>query len=159
MEEHYTGCQHSTTFVLNDWPYACFYFCSHLLRFDWEIHCRLCGIALKTKPFSAFCVYPLTFFVTAWPKCNSLIQNSEWNLWKFTRKLSNCEAPSLTNFLVDTLNKIITHYRWLTTLLIMNILFAHFWTFYTNVLQVPCSLHLNCKPCTIHNGFLQHSCF
>jgi hypothetical protein len=43
-------------------------------------------------------------------------------LWKFTRKFWNCEVPSSTNSLVNTFNKIITNYRWLTTsLFIVNI--------------------------------------
>jgi hypothetical protein len=65
------------------------------------------NILFLCLPFSAFCVHPWAFFwnstcvklVTAWPNCDNLIQNSEWNLQKF-----------------------ITHYRWLTTLLfIINI--------------------------------------
>jgi hypothetical protein len=82
-------------------------------------------------------------------------------LWKFTRKFWNCEAPSFTIFLVHTLNKIITHYRWPTTsLIIMNIcLSAHLWKFWTTVLQFLHSLDFGHKPLLIHDGFPKHSCF
>jgi hypothetical protein len=66
-------------------------------------------------------------------------------VWKFTQKFRNCEASSFTNFLVNTLNKIITHYRWSTTsLFIVNICLPT-WTFYTIVLQFFHSLHFGCK--------------
>jgi hypothetical protein len=63
--------------------------------------------------------------------------------------------------LANTLNKTITHYRQLadTSLFIMNICFAHLWTFYTIVLQFLHSSHFGHKPCIIHDGFLKHSCF
>jgi hypothetical protein len=61
--------------------------------------------------------------VIALPNYDDLVENSAWNLWKFARILSNCEAPpSFTHFLVNILNKIISHYRWLaTSLFIVNI--------------------------------------
>jgi hypothetical protein len=50
--------------------------------------------------------------VITYPNCDNLIQNNEWNLWKFTRKFWNCEAPPFTDFLVSTVSKINTRYRW-----------------------------------------------
>jgi hypothetical protein len=68
---------------------------------------------------------------------------------------------SFTSCLISILNKIITHYRWPTTsLFIMSICSpAHLWTFYNIVLQFLHTLHFGHKLCTVHNGFLQHSCF
>jgi hypothetical protein len=96
-----------------------------LLQCDWEIHRHVCGIVKKkSKPklFSAFCAHPWAFSEPFLRKtCNNLawdniIENSTWNLWKFTRKFCNYEALSLI------LNKITTHYRWPTTsLFIVNI--------------------------------------
>jgi hypothetical protein len=43
--------------------------------------------------------------------CDNRAQYSAWNFWKFTWNFWNCEAPSFTNFVVNILNKIITHYR------------------------------------------------
>jgi hypothetical protein len=84
---------------------------------DWEIHRHLCCIALKKsklKRFSAFCSHPWAFLelVIAQPNCDTLVENTASNLWNLTWKFLNCEAQSLINFLVNTLNKIITHYRW-----------------------------------------------
>jgi hypothetical protein len=63
-------------------------------------------------------------------------------------KVLNCEVLSFTNFLVNTLNKIITHYRWPTTsLFIMNIcspMFEHSTPGLSNAVPViyfPGALH------------------
>jgi hypothetical protein len=79
-----------------------------LVRWNWEIHSHLCGIALKNlkpKPFSAFRAHPLAFSEPALRKTcdsNSITDNfvvmSEWKLRKFKRKFWNCEAPSFTFF-------------------------------------------------------------
>jgi hypothetical protein len=96
----------------------------HLLQCDWEIHCHLSSIVLKgsqAKPFSAFCAHLWAFLEPILHRtcdslaCENFIKNSDRNLWKFTRKFWNCEAPTFTNFLVNTLIKIMTHYRWPTT--------------------------------------------
>jgi hypothetical protein len=51
----------------------------------------------------------------AYPNCDNLVENSAWNLWKFIWKFWNCKALSFTNFLVNTLDKIVTPYRWSAT--------------------------------------------
>jgi hypothetical protein len=63
-----------------------------------------------------------TTLVIAYPNCDNVVENSAWNLWKFqTKEFWNCKGLSFTNVLVNTSNKIITYYRWLTILLfIMN---------------------------------------
>jgi hypothetical protein len=71
-------------------------------------------------------------------------------LQKFPRKFWNCEAPSLTNFLVNTLNEHNRHS-------LQKHLFAHLWTFYAIVLQPIHSLHFGYIPLIIHDGFPQHS--
>jgi hypothetical protein len=83
-------------------------------------------------------------------------------LWKFTRTFWNCEAPSFTNFLISTLNKIITHYRWPTTsLFIVNICSPSICERSTLfVLQFIHSLRFSRKPPRIiHDEFPQHSWF
>jgi hypothetical protein len=130
---------------------------------DWEIHHHLCGAAVnksKPKQFSAFCARPWAFsepilrrLARAYPNYDDLVENSTWNLWKFTRKFWNCVASSFTIIFVKTLDKIITHYRWPTTsLFIVNICSpTHLWTFCITVLQFLHSSHFGRKP--------QHSCF
>jgi hypothetical protein len=98
-----------------------------VLRCDWEIHRHLCGIAVKkvkAESHSLCFVRTREHFrnssysqlVIAYPKCDNIVENSAWNLRKFTRKFWNCEAPSFA------LNKITTRYKWPTTsLFIMNI--------------------------------------
>jgi hypothetical protein len=68
--------------------------------------------------------------------CNNLIGNSAWNLWKFMWKFWNCEAPSFTDFFINTLNKI-THSLQMADhfTLLCEYLFTHLWIFYTIVLQ------------------------
>jgi hypothetical protein len=128
---------------------------------DWEIHRHLCDITLRSQSWSNSLCFMRTlehFWRTHLAQnCGNLVENSAWNLWKFTRKFWNCEASSFTNFLVNTLNKIINQYRWLTTsLFIVNIcLPTHLWTFYTTVLQFLHSLHFGCKPLIIHDEFSQ----
>jgi hypothetical protein len=95
-----------------------------LLRSDWEIHRDLFSTALKShsRSHSLHFVHTRDNFrkqsyaklVIAKTNCDNLVEKSAWNIRKFTRKLWNCEAPSFTNSLVNTLNKIITHYRWAT---------------------------------------------
>jgi hypothetical protein len=81
-----------------------------LVRCDWEIRRHLCGFALKEskpKPFSAFCSHLWAFSESILCKtcdnCDNLVQNSAWNLWKFTRNFWNCEPSS------SALTRIITH--------------------------------------------------
>jgi hypothetical protein len=76
----------------------------------------------------AFCVHLWSFSEHILQKscdslsCDNLVHKRAWNLWKFTQKFWNYEVPSFTNFLVNTLNKNITYYRWPTTsLFITNI--------------------------------------
>jgi hypothetical protein len=73
----------------------------------------------KLKPFLRFVCTGEHFLnpscaklVIAYSNFYNLVENSAWNLLKFTWKFWNCEAPSFTKFLVNTLNKMITHYRW-----------------------------------------------
>jgi hypothetical protein len=98
---------------------------------DWEILHHLCGITLKNvKAEVILCILctPMIIFGTyfvqnLWrPSPTVIISWSAWNLCKFTQRFRNCEALSYTNFLVNTLNRIITHNRCLTTSLsILNI--------------------------------------
>jgi hypothetical protein len=98
----------------------------HLIHIwcDWEIHCRLCGIALKmskSKPVSVFCVH----------NWDILTEITVWNLWKLTWKFWNCETPSFTIFFsmlwpdgrLTTLLYIITFVH----------LFFHLWAFHNVV--------------------------
>jgi hypothetical protein len=100
------------------------------------------------------------FWSPSWRKtfrsivCDNLAENSAWNLWKFTRKLWNCEAPSQKFFSQHFGQDMADHFA-----LHCEHLFAHFWTFYTTVLQFLHSLEFVHTPCIIHNGFPQHSCF
>jgi hypothetical protein len=65
----------------------------HILSIRWRcVHCRRGYIQCEQN---------------IWPGMTTRVIT--WNLWKFARKFWNCEAPSFTNFLVNTLNKIITH--------------------------------------------------
>jgi hypothetical protein len=87
------------------------------------------------KPFYAFCACLWVFLEPIlWKTCDNLacgniIQNTAWNLWKFTWKFRNCDVLSYTNFLVHILNKNISHYKWPTiSLFIVNIcspIFVH----------------------------------
>jgi hypothetical protein len=43
------------------------------------------------------------------------VRRTEYWTFAFQREFWNWEAPSFTNFLVNTSNKIMTHYRWPTT--------------------------------------------
>jgi hypothetical protein len=81
-----------------------------------ENHCHLCGIALnksKPKSWSAFYVHLWAFSEHILRKTSDslrltviiITENSVWNLWKFIWKFWKYEAPSFTNFLVNTLNK------------------------------------------------------
>jgi hypothetical protein len=100
---------------------------------DWEICWHLCGTALKKstlKPFPALCAHPSEFFGPILHRacdslsCGNLLANTAWNLWKFTWKFLHC---LFTHFLVNTLNKIITHYRQpVTSLFIVNVCFPIF---------------------------------
>jgi hypothetical protein len=85
------------------------------------------------------------FVMIAYSNCANLIENSESDLWKFTQKFWNCQALSVTNFLVNTLNKIITHYRWPTNHfnLLHENLVTYLWTFYTIILQFLHSLNFS----------------
>jgi hypothetical protein len=121
----------------------------HLIfvRCGWEIHRHLRGIALqksKLKPIYVFCEHlwacsePIFLKIAiAFPHCDNFLEKIARNLWKFTRRFRHCEKPSSKNCCVNTLNKFITHCRWLTTsLFILNICSpAHLRTFYTTVLQ------------------------
>jgi hypothetical protein len=48
-----------------------------------------CSKKSKQKLVSAFCVHPWAFseLAIAYPNCDNLVENSGWNLWKFTWKL------------------------------------------------------------------------
>jgi hypothetical protein len=53
----------------------------------------------KPKPFSTFRVHLWAFSKPILHKtCDSLIENSAWNLWKFTQKFWNHEVSSFTGF-------------------------------------------------------------
>jgi hypothetical protein len=58
----------------------------------------------RPKQFSALCAHPWAFSEPMLRKtcdrigCDNLVEKNAWNLWKFTRNLWNCEAPSYTNF-------------------------------------------------------------
>jgi hypothetical protein len=78
-------------------------------------------------------------------------------LWKFTRMFWNCEAPFFRNVLVNTLNKIITHYSDWPIRPSSWTFFAHLRTVYTVVLQFLHSFHLDDKPYIIYERFPQHS--
>jgi hypothetical protein len=73
--------------------------------------------------------------VIAQPECDNVIEKGAWNFWKFTRKFWNCESSYLTIFLVNNLNKIITHCRWPPLRSWSWKFVCPFWTFYTIVLS------------------------
>jgi hypothetical protein len=108
----------------------------------------------KPKPFFAFCTHPRVFSEPILLKtcdslaCDNLTEKNSWNLWKFTSKFWKCEAPSFTNFLVNTLNKIVTHYRRPADHFALHRkhVFHHLWTFYAILLQFIHSLHFGRKP-------------
>jgi hypothetical protein len=88
-----------------------------LVRCNWETRCRQHGIAIKIKAKAILCILwaPVSNFEPVLSRTcdayltDNLVENSAYNLWKFTRHIWNCEASSFAN-MVDTLNKIITHY-------------------------------------------------
>jgi hypothetical protein len=92
--------------------------------------------------------------MVAYPNCDNVVENSAWNLWKFTWKFWNCEAPSSRNFLVNILNKIITRYRCPTTSLFIVNICSHIFGHSTSL-----SYSFGSKPRIIHDRFPQHSCF
>jgi hypothetical protein len=113
----------------------------------------------KLKPFFAFCVHPWAFLEPTFlcKTCDNLVENSVWNLGKFTQEFWNCVAPSSTNFLVNKDHHSLQMANHFT--LYCEHLFIHLWTFYTIVLQFLRSLHFGHKPRIIQDGFPQHSCF
>jgi hypothetical protein len=114
-----------------------------LIRSGREIHCHIFGITVKVKAEGRYfpcCGCTCGRFqnrcylkpVAAWPKCEKLIQNTVW-LVEIHIKVLKLWTTVFPNILVNTLNKIITHYRCPFTLLfILSIcLPTYLWAFYT----------------------------
>jgi hypothetical protein len=96
--------------------------------------------------------------VIAWPNYDNLVESAKFV--EIHRKVVELGSDVFTNFLLHTLNIIITHNRWPTTRFYRETLFAHLRTFYNIALQFLHSLHFGRKPSRIiHDGFPQHSCF
>jgi hypothetical protein len=82
------------------------------------------------------------------PSLNSISYRTVHEIFgEFTLKFWDCEVLSLTNFLLNTLNKIITQYRWPANHIYSSI-FEHFILLSLQFLQ---SLHFGRKPLTNHD--------
>jgi hypothetical protein len=147
----------------------------HLLLFlrrDWEFQCHLCGITKKYQSWShsvpfvrtheQFTTQTCPELVTAYSDCDSFVDKGAWHLCKFLRKYWNHEMLFITNFLVNILNMIITHYRWHADRFTLwgEHLFVQLWTFCTTVLLFIHSIHFGLNwDHIIHDGFPRHSVF
>jgi hypothetical protein len=118
-----------------------------------EIHRHLCG-KVKSRSHSLRFVRSRELFRN--PSCAKPVIICV-KFVEIRKKVLKLWSAVFHKFLVNILNKIITHYRWPTTsLFIVNICSsAHLWTFYITVLQFLHSSHFGRKPRIIHNGFPQ----
>jgi hypothetical protein len=97
-----------------------------LIRCDWEIHRHLCGIALKglqnPKPFSAFCAHSWVFLEHIFrrpcdclPKLLKSRREDRVKFMEIHKKFLKLWSAVFYKFFVNTLDKIITQYRWMAT--------------------------------------------
>jgi hypothetical protein len=122
-----------------------------------------CGIALKKPQSQSYSLHIVCtrehFWTHLGQPCDDRLaqlwspQSTVHTMWKFKWKFWNCEVPSFTNFLVNTLNKIITHRRLADHFALhCEHMLAHLWTFYRTAYS-SFSLCLDSKLRLIHDRF------
>jgi hypothetical protein len=141
-------------------------FC-HLSWCDWEIHCHLCGFALRksTKAKAILCVLWATVSIfgthlaqNLWQPSLTVISSQRkvhemrtkvLKLWRTVFHIIFSQQFEQDHHSLQMADHFDLHHKHL---------FAHLWTFHIIVLQFLHALHFGCKPHIIHDGFLHHSC-